>query len=487
MEQQIRVRFAPSPTGYLHIGGARTALFNWLYARNQGGTFILRIEDTDLVRSTKESERAIFEGMRWLGMDWDEGADVGGAYGPYRQTERIAIYRKYAQQLIEQGLAYYCYCTEEELAAQRQEFIEKGEMPRYSGCCRSLTDEQRAKYTAEGRKPVVRFRVPDDRKVMIHDLVRGDVEIDTATIGDFVIIKSDGVAAYNFAVVIDDALMKMTHVIRGEDHLTNTARQILVYEALGFALPQFAHISMILGPDRTKLSKRHGHTAIEKYKEEGYLPETIFNFLALLGWSPETNDEIMTKDALIQQFSLDRVAKNAAVFDIEKLKWMNNHYIRQADPVRLTRLVIPYLVDAGYLLTAEVDEKDFNWLQSIVVLTREGISRLSEFAAELRIFFVDDFTITDPETLAVLEEATAPEVIETFIAKLAELTEVNPETVYAAIKATMKATKLKGRSVFMPIRVALTGQMHGKELPNIVALLGQERSIGRIRATLANL
>ena len=291
---EVRVRFAPSPTGPFHIGGARSALFNYLLARKTGGKLILRIEDTDRERSTPESEENIKAALKWLGMDWDEGVDVGGPNGPYHQMERLDIYKKYTDKLLAEGKAYYCYCTDEELEEERQSLIKEGKMPRYMGKCRHLTEEQIAQFKAEGRKPTVRFRVPADQQILVRDMVRGDVVFDSNNIGDFVIVKSDGIPTYNYAVVIDDALMHITHVIRAEEHLSNTPRQCLVYDALGFKQPTFGHISLILGKDHTKMSKRHGATSVDQYRQLGYLPEAINNFLALLGWAPNSEQEIFS-------------------------------------------------------------------------------------------------------------------------------------------------------------------------------------------------
>ncbi|MEM5770847.1 MAG: glutamate--tRNA ligase, partial [Bacillota bacterium] len=322
MDQPVRVRFAPSPTGPFHIGGARSALFNWLIARQTGGKLILRIEDTDLERSSKESEENIKDALRWLGLNWDEGIDAGGDYGPYRQTERLDIYRKYTTELLATGKAYHCYCSEEELEDERRELTEKGETPRYLGKCRHLSAAEKEALCAQGRRPVVRFRVPEGEAIVFQDLVRGKVVFESDGIGDFVIVKSDGIPVYNYAVVIDDATMHISHVIRGEEHLSNTPRQLLLYKALGFTPPQFAHISLILGKDRTKMSKRHGSTAVEQYKNKGYLSAGLINFLALLGWSPADEREFFTLDELVRQFSLERVAKNPAIFDVDKLNFI---------------------------------------------------------------------------------------------------------------------------------------------------------------------
>ena len=316
---KMKVRFAPSPTGPFHIGGARSALFNWLLARKEGGTFLLRIEDTDLARSTRESEENIKAALKWLGMDWDEGIDVGGEHGPYRQTERLDIYNEVTQRLLDEDKAYRCYCTEEELEAVRQEQLERGETPKYNGHCSHLTEEQIAEYEKEGRKHTVRLRVPLNQTIAFDDMVRGHVSFESNGVGDFVIVKSDGIPVYNYAVVIDDHTMEVTHVIRAEEHLSNTPRQIAIYNALGWEVPTFGHISLILGKDYKKMSKRHGATSVDQYRQLGYLPEAIDNFLALLCWAPDGEQELFTQEELIQNFSMDRVAKNPAVFDIDKL------------------------------------------------------------------------------------------------------------------------------------------------------------------------
>ena len=370
---EVRVRFAPSPTGPFHIGGARSALFNYLLARKTGGKLILRIEDTDRERSTPESEENIKAALKWLGMDWDEGVDVGGPNGPYHQMERLDIYKKYTDKLLAEGKAYYCYCTDEELEEERQSLIKEGKMPRYMGKCRHLTEEQIAQFKAEGRKPTVRFRVPADQQILVRDMVRGDVVFDSNNIGDFVIVKSDGIPTYNYAVVIDDALMHITHVIRAEEHLSNTPRQCLVYDALGFKQPTFGHISLILGKDHTKMSKRHGATSVDQYRQLGYLPEAINNFLALLGWAPNSEQEIFSMDELIHEFSMDRVAKNPAVFDIDKLNWINQHYMRQLDAEAFFEAAKPHMIAAGYMTGEEEGEK-LAWLKRVVATAQEHLS-----------------------------------------------------------------------------------------------------------------
>lgn len=484
MDNRVRVRFAPSPTGPLHIGGARSALFNWLLARKYGGTMIVRIEDTDLERSSRESEENILQALRWLGLDWDEGIGEGGDHGPYRQTERLPIYREYTEKLLAAGQAYLCYCSEEELEAERQALLARGEMPRYLGKCRNLCDEDRRKYEAEGRKPVVRFRVPENEDIVVNDLVRDKVVFESNGIGDFVIVKSDGIPTYNFAVVLDDALMGITHVIRGEEHLSNTPRQIMIYQALGFDEPQFAHVSLILGKDRSKMSKRHGATAIEQYQGKGYLPEALVNFLVLLGWSPVGEEEIFTLDQLVEQFSLDRVAKNPAVFDLDKLNWINGYYIRQSSVERITDMAVPYLRDAGYI-TGDITPERRQWLETVVESVREHLSYVAEITDYVGIYFNDDVEFENDEAREVLRGEQIPVVMEAFRDKVKEMPEITPDAVKAMLKALTKELKLGGKLVYMPVRVALTGQTHGPELYYILPILGRERILARLDSTLA--
>lgn len=478
--EKVRVRFAPSPTGPLHIGGARSALFNYLLAKKTGGTFVLRIEDTDLERSSRESEENIKESLRWLGITWDEGVDVGGPHGPYRQTERLALYQKYVEQLLEAGHAYRCYCTEEELEQERQALLAREEMPRYLGKCRNLTPEQEEDFLREGRKPVIRFRVPSGENILVNDLVRGQVSFESDGIGDFIIVKSDGIPTYNFAVVIDDALMEITHVIRAEEHLSNTPRQILIYRALGFKEPVFAHISLILGKDRTKMSKRHGSTSVVQYREQGYLPEALVNFLALLGWSPEGEEEIFSMEELCRQFSLERVAKNPAIFDLDKLNWINGFYIRQAPLEKIAAMAVPYLTEAGYL-PETLSEEDEKKLLQIVAAVRSYLPNMSSIVDHVDVFFAEEVPVEDEEARKVLQEEQVPRVMELFAAKLKEAGDLDPEGTKQLLKQTAKELGLGGRKVFMPLRVALTGKMHGPELHDIIPILGKEKVLKRLR------
>lgn len=474
--KNIKVRFAPSPTGHLHIGGARTALFNYLYARKTGGKFLLRIEDTDLARSSIESEQVIIDGLKWLGIQWDEGIGVGGYHGPYRSTERTDIYKPYIEKLISEDKAYYCYCSPEELEAERQELLAKGEMPRYTGRCRNLSSEQRRTLEAQGRKPSIRFRVPEDKVISVDDKVRGLVEFESNGIGDFIIVKSDGIPVYNFAVTVDDYLMEITHVIRAEEHLSNTPRQILIYEALGFELPEFAHVSLILGSDRTKMSKRHGSTWVEQYRGAGYLPEAIVNFLALLGWSPGEEREIFSLEEIIERFSLERVSKNPAVFDIEKLNWMNGQYIKNTPVEKIAQLAIPHLKEKGYIR----EETDFDWLCKVVGSVQDELAYVGEIAEKVGIFFDDNVTPKDSEAEEVMRMEHVPQLLQVFKKKVESATQVNEEFAKAIFKEIQKETGIKGKNLFMPIRVALTGQVHGPELYEIIPILGKDRIVNRL-------
>lgn len=481
--EKVRVRFAPSPTGPLHIGGARSALFNYLLARKTGGNFIVRIEDTDLERSSRESEADILDSLRWLGIEWDEGIGVGGKYAPYRQTERLHTYQQFARQLLEAGQAYYCYCTGEELEAERQALLEQGELVLYQGKCRHLTPAQRAGLEAEGRKPTLRFRAPDQGSVVVNDLVRGEVTFEANMVGDFVIVKSDGIPVYNFACVIDDALMEITHVIRGEEHLSNTPRQLLLYDALGLKRPQFAHVSLILGADRTKMSKRHGTTSVAAYREAGYLPEALLNFLVLLGWSPPGEEELLSLEEIVEYFSLDRVAKNPAVFDLEKLMWINGCYLRQSNPDQLTELAIPFLQEAGFF-KAPPNPAEYAWVKLLVEAVKDRISCLSELVSEALTYRQNQVQPENEEAQAVLLEEQVPLVAKRFREKLETLeregTPLEVPQAKALLKQIIKENKLNGRKVYMPLRVILTGKVHGSELYYVIPLLGTTGCFARL-------
>ncbi len=486
LQQEIRVRFAPSPTGPFHIGGARSALFNWLLAKKYNGKFVMRIEDTDLERSTKESEENIIEALRWLGITWDEGTDVGGQYGPYRQTERLDTYETYTQKLLASGQAYHCYCSEDEINVERQAQQERGETPRYSGRCRQLTEDQKKQFAAEGRKPTVRFHVIENKQIVFKDMVRDTISFDSNGVGDFVIVKSDGVPVYNYAVVIDDALMQITHVIRGEEHLSNTPRQVVLYEALGFATPEFGHISLILAKDRSKMSKRHGATSVDQYRNSGYLPEAIVNYLALLGWSPVGEQEFFSLEELIEQFSMERVAKSPAVFDLDKLNYISAHYIKKASAEQQMELALPHLKEAGYV-NDEISAEKKAWLIAVVEVLKEYISYGAEIVNHIDIFFNDEIEFENEEAAEILRDVDAAQVMDAFREKLQALEVVDAPAVKTLLKSITKELKLGGKKVFMPLRVVLTGKMHGPDLDKVIELIGRERILARLNKTFAKI
>lgn len=483
----MRVRFAPSPTGPLHIGGARSALFNWLLARKSGGKFIVRTEDTDLERSKKEFEDNILESIKWLGMDWDEGPDIGGDYGPYRQTERLDTYQEFTDRLLNDGKAYKCYCSEAEIDAERQAAQAKGETPKYSGKCAHLSEEEQKALEAQGKKFTVRLRVPLGEQIVFDDLVRGTVSFESDGVGDFVLVKSDGIPVYNYAVVIDDLLMKITHVIRAEEHLSNTPRQILIYQALGAETPKFGHVSLILGKDRSKMSKRHGATSVVQYKSMGFLPEGIDNFLALLGWAPEGEEEIFTLDQLVEQFSLERVAKNPAVFDMDKLIWVNGQHMKKLSPEELTELSIPHLVQAGYITEDFIHEPaHLEWLTKVVAAEQEHIHYAAQIVEEVKQYFVDDVEFESDHEKEMIQDPEMQTSIRIFLSKISEI-DLSEKSVKDLFKAIIKESGLPGKKVFMPVRIALTGESHGPELHHLIPLLGVERSKKRIIGSLHKL
>ena len=481
----IKVRFAPSPTGHLHIGGARTALFNYLYAKKNNGIFLVRIEDTDLVRSSEESEKVIINDLKWLGIDWDEGIEKGGDCEPYRSTERKEIYNKFIDSLIESGKAYYCFCSAEELEKEKKEAEEKGEMYFYSGKCSSLSKEQVEKFLAEGKKQSVRLKEREGKKISVDDQVKGRVEFDSENVGDFIIVKSDGIPVYNLAVVIDDHLMEITHVIRAEEHLSNTPRQILIYEALGFDVPKFAHVSLILGKDRTKMSKRHGSTWVEQYRDKGYLPEAVVNFLALMGWSPEGEQEFFSIEELCQKFSLDRVSKNPAVFDNDKLDWMNQQYIKNANIDLITKLSLPYLQAKGYA-SKEINDNEYEWFKIAVNTVREGVQYLEQIPEHLEIFFKDDVKPTDEEGIEIISTEDSKIVFKSFYEKVKEAESFDMDFCKTIFKAVQKETKIKGKNLYMPVRIVLTGVMHGPDINSIVYLIGKEKVLRRLSNAINN-
>ena len=463
----VRVRFAPSPTGALHIGGVRTALFNWLFARHHKGTFVLRVEDTDKTRSTDESIRIIVDGMKWLGMDWDEG--------PFRQTERMDIYRTQVDRLLKEKKAYYCYCSPEELDVRRKEAMAAGKPPKYDRKCLSLTAP------VEGRTPAVRFLSHDDGETIVRDLIRGPVTFENKQLDDLIIQRSDGLPTYNFAVVVDDVTMNITHVIRGDDHLNNTPRQIQLYQALGHEPPAFAHLPMILGSDKTKLSKRHGATAVTEYADLGYLPEALVNYLARLGWS-SGDQEIFSRDELVQKFSLDNVGKAPAVFNPEKLIWLNHHYIQQADPARLAGLVLDLLKKDGAVQDGK--EPDAAWMQKLVKILTERSHTLLEMKTSSLPFIQDEILMEEKAKAKHLTSDVAPLLTE-LVAALKTLEPFVHDAIEKAFNDLVTTKGVKLGKLAQPVRVALTGGTVSPGIYDVIEVMGKEKVLRRIAAAVA--
>ncbi len=473
----VRVRYAPSPTGHLHIGGVRTALFNYFFAKHHHGEFILRFEDTDIERNVPGAEEEMMRGFHWLGFEWSEGPDVGGLYGPYRCTERLPLYDTYLEQLLSQGLAYACYCSREELEEERRLTERFGMVPRYSGKCRHLTQSQRAQKEAQGIKPNYRFAVPDGVQLAFDDLIRGHVSFEADGIGDYVIVKSNGIPTYNFQVVVDDALMKITHVIRGEEHLSNTPKQLLIYQALGFSTPIFCHLPQVLDHTRKKLSKRDPHVMpVHRYREQGYLPAALVNFLALLGWSPIGEQEILTMEEIIAAFDTERVNKSGAIFDVDKLHWMANQYFKKLPIEEAAQKVRPLLSVKGWNLPLGVGD---DWLVSVVDLFHEKMSCAADFFNLADCFFVEHIEF-DEQAKAVIKEDGAVSVISRY-SELAKMDESwTSEASKARFKQIQKELGIKGRALFMPVRAAVTGAIHGPDLQGTISCLPKDWVINRL-------
>ena len=463
----IRVRIAPSPTGYLHVGTARTALFNYLFARKEGGVFILRIEDTDIKRSSQEMVDVILDSLKWLGLEWDEG--------PYFQSERFDIYRKYAEKLVSEGKAYYCYCTPEEIKERKEKVQNQGKVWKYDRRCLHLTDEEKKRFEGEGRSKAIRFLVPDG-KTDFDDLIHGKIERENQDIEDFVLIKSDGTPGYNFSVVIDDHEMGITHVIRGDDHISNTPKQILVYRALGWDEPAFAHVPLILGQDRSKLSKRHGAVAVSYYRDEGILPEAFVNFLALLGWSPGEDREIFSMDELIKVFSLDRVGKKPAIFDINKLLWMNQEYIRKLDNEELVERIVPYLKRSGLI----GEEFDRDYLLKVVHLMKERLQTLRDLEKIGYYYFKDDFDY-DPKGLKKRIYPGVEKRLEMVIEELEKIDEWDEKACEDVVRSIADKEACKAGEIIHPIRLGISGMTFGPGLFELMELLGKARVINRLK------
>ncbi len=468
----VRVRFAPSPTGYLHVGGARTALFNYLFARHHGGKFVLRIEDTDIARSEKVFEQNLMETLRWLGLNWDEGPDIGGPFGPYRQSERLHIYREYAQRLVSLGKAYEVYAYPEEIEKIRERLLSQDEAPHYTREYFEsfATSERKREYEQKGLKPAIYFSMP--RKTIVHeDLVKGTVVFSEGSVGDFAILRSNGVPTYNFACVVDDMLMQITHVIRGDDHLPNTVKQLAMYEAFGATPPKIGHVSTILGPDGKKLSKRHGATSIEEFRSQGYLPEAVVNYLALLGWSSPDAKEIMSMDEMISKFSIDRLSKNPAIFDPVKLNWMNGHYIRTMDEEQLIHLISPFLNNWGFLA------KSPEWLREVLQTVKDRIHILKDFQTDADFFFIR------PQVKVSASQEVREALIECS-EKLESSQSLDKNYVVNLIRSVVKGRKVNAKEFYTTLRHLLTGRNEGPELVDIVYLLGTSETAIRIKMGL---
>ncbi len=473
--KKVRVRFAPSPTGHVHVGNARTALFNWLFARQQGGTMILRIEDTDVERSQAHYETQLLEDLKWLGIDWDEGPDKGGPFPPYRQSDKTEEYRQTAERLVEEGKAYYCFCTQDELDRQREQALKEHRQPIYPGTCRNLDLAEARKRKAAGEVPAIRLKIPE-RPIRFHDIVRGAVEFSNEVVSDPIIVRSTGIPVYNYVVVIDDADMQITHVIRGDDHLSNTPKQVAVYEALGFPVPEFAHLSTILGPDRERLSKRHGATSVASFRDMGVLPEALMNYMALLGWAPTGGDrEIFHPEELKKEFDLARVTPSPAVFDFEKLYWLNRHYIKEkladsANRAKILGLASTFLAKAGYI----GDGANSDWVSRVIDLFVPAVNKFDELPEKSALLFRYDAAaaISSPENAEVLNAPNTPKVLDAFATKIAgEPGALTAERFKAIVNEVKTEAGVKGKDLFHPIRVALTGSHSGPEFDKLVPLM----------------
>lgn len=465
---KVRVRFAPSPTGFLHIGGARTALFNWLFARHKGGALILRVEDTDVARTASGAVEKILEDLKWLGVTWDEG--------PYFQTQRLSLYRHHAELLLKNGKAYFCYCSPEELDERRKKALAEGKPPGYDGRCRELSARE-AEKLKKARKTVIRFKIPHTGATKFTDLIRGEIKFEHSVLDDFVIMKSDGIPAFIFANVVDDEDMKITHIIRGDEHLSNTPRQLLLYQALGWQPPFFAHLSMILGTDVKKLSKRTGAVSLSWYRSQGYLPEALINYLALLGWAPEGNQELFSSTTeIIKKFSLERISCNPAIFDTKKLDWINGNYIKRSNCEKITMLAKPYL-EAANLLKGNEDEE---WLEKIIELEKGRIKRLSQIVEYGDFFFLPEISYCDDIVDNVLRREGTKNLLAAYRAALTELEYFTEEEVEKRARKVIEDAGVKGGDLIHPVRATLTGRTIGPGLFEIIALLGKEKTLHRL-------
>src|SRR5262245_5696235 len=476
----VRVRFAPSPTGWLHVGGARTAYFNWLYARKHSGTFVLRIEDTDADRSSDASERGVLEDLRWLGLQWDEGPEVGGPYGPYRQSERLSHYAEHAERLLAEGRAYRCFCTDAELEVRRAAALAAGRPPQYDGRCRALARDESAARAAAGEKHSIRFEVPA-RDQVLHDAVRGEVTFPAGMVGDFVLLRSSGLPTYNFACVVDDHAMAITHVLRAEEHLANTPRQMMLYEALGWVAPKFAHVALILNADRTKMSKREGEAAVAvgDWRRAGYVAEALLAYLGLLGFHPGDDREVLGRDEMSAAFALERLGKSGSVFDPMKLQWMNSHWLHHASGATLHAWADAAGADAPRFIPEAAARWPRETLERVLEALRGNLATLADLPGELAPF-LDEPPVFEAAATEALGAPRAAAVCAAAATALAALADWRADGVKSAIQSVAPALGVRGRELFQPVRAALTGRTHGPELPLVAELLGRERSLARL-------
>jgi glutamyl-tRNA synthetase len=481
--EKVRVRFAPSPTGFLHVGNARTALFNWLFARQQKGTFILRIEDTDIERSALEYEEKLKEDLLWLGLDWDEGPGAGGAFGPYRQSLRLGIYQDYTQRLLEEGKAYHCFCSPEDLEVERKKALEKDGVAIYSGKCAKIPYEKAFQRLRDGEKAAVRLRTPDRGELEFQDIVRGGLQFDLGLIGDSIIVRSNGQAAYNFAVVVDDSLMKITHVIRGEDHLSNTPRQILLYRALSLVPPKFAHLSMVMGKDNARLSKRHGATAVDQFGKDGLLASALFNYLALLGWAPPEDKEVLSQEELVHFFNLNKVSRSAAIFDYDKLYWINRQHARALPVRKIAEMIYPHMRAAGFIPEAMTDAH-WDWLEKVVEAFIERVDTLVDFPPLIAFLFDYSPMEMNEEIKKEMEGECASKVLDQFEKKMKDTQRFDYDRFVVLTQEIKKETGCKGKDLYHPLRIALTTKSSGLDLDKFIPLVEEGARLDLPRSLL---
>jgi len=488
----VRVRFAPSPTGWVHIGGLRTALYNYLYAKKNNGVYLLRIEDTDRSRYVDGAIENMIESMKWAGVMHTEGPFIEdgrivqkGEFGPYIQSERLDMYNEYVQKLLDEGKAYYCFCSKERLDAVRDKQRENGETPKYDGYCRNLSKDEVLKRVENGEEHVIRLKLPENKDITFKDAIRGEVTFNTNDIDDQVLIKTDGFPTYHLAVIIDDHFMGVTHVIRGEEWLSSTPKHVYMYEAFGWEAPTYVHLPNILNSEKKKLSKRHGDVAVKDFEKKGYLPEALVNYIALLGWSPESNKEIMTIDEMVEEFSFARVSKSGSVFDVNKLNWMNSHYIKEKDLEELYRLSIPFFVESGVVSKDEIKEKEY-WMKLVTDLSREYINTLSEIPEFSKKFLSSEVVLESDMAKEMIELDHVRDMLNILKAKVEEVEAIDEEFAKKVMKVVQKESGIKGKNLFMPTRIALSGEMHGPDLVKSMIVLGKEVVINRLNYTLSN-